>query len=291
MFHRKASIFPSAFIAGTLALAGPAAAQQDAQGELPALGVAHPWQLWHQNPVTPVMDRLDAFHYLLLIIMIAICVLVLALLLYVGFRFHHRRHPTPSRTSHNTVIEVIWTVVPVIILVIIAVPSFRILYYMEKAEAPEMTIKAIGHQWYWEYQYPDQGDFTFSSYMIPDEEIKPGQHRLLEVDNRIVVPVNTTVRVLTTSADVIHAWAVPAFGIKKDAIPGRMNETWFRAEAEGVFYGQCSEICGTGHGYMPLAVEVVSRERFDQWVEQAKQEFAKADGTPPTQVAANPDAR
>jgi cytochrome c oxidase subunit 2 len=154
-----------------------------------------------------------------------------------------------------------------------------------------MTIKAIGHQWYWEYQYPDQGDFTFSSYMIPDEEIKPGQHRLLEVDNRIVVPVNTTVRVLTTSADVIHAWAVPAFGIKKDAIPGRMNETWFRAEAEGVFYGQCSEICGTGHGYMPLAVEVVSRERFDQWVEQAKQEFAKADGTPPTQVAANPDAR
>jgi cytochrome c oxidase subunit 2 len=169
---------------------------------------------------------------------------------------------------------VLWTVVPVIILVIIAVPSFKVLYYMDKTQDAEMTLKVTGRQWYWDYSYPDQGDIGFSSYMIPDEEIKPGQKRLLEVDNRIVLPIDTNIRILVTAGDVIHSWAMPALGIKKDAIPGRINETWARIDKEGVYYGQCSEICGTNHGFMPIAIEAVSKERFQQWVEEAKVKFA-----------------
>ncbi|WP_084536461.1 cytochrome c oxidase subunit II [Azospirillum halopraeferens] len=247
------------------------------------------WQLWHPPAVTPVMEQMDAFHQLLLWIMVAVCLLVVALLAYVTIRFRASANPTPSRTSHNTLIEVIWTTVPVIILVIIAVPSFRVLYFADRAVEADMTIKATGRQWYWDYTYPDHGDFTFSSIMIPEDEIQPGQKRLLEVDNRVVVPVNSTVRLLTTGGDVIHSWTIPAFGIKKDSIPGRINETWFRAEVEGVYYGQCSEICGTGHAYMPIAVEVVSPERFEAWVEQARQEFAASAPAPEagaTRVAA-----
>jgi cytochrome c oxidase subunit II len=162
----------------------------------------------------------------------------------------------------------------VIILVIIAVPSFKVLYYMDKTQDAEMTLKVTGRQWYWDYSYPDQGDIGFSSYMIPDEEIKPGQKRLLEVDNRIVLPIDTNIRILVTAGDVIHSWAMPALGIKKDAIPGRINETWARIDKEGVYYGQCSEICGTNHGFMPIAIEAVSKERFQQWVEEAKVKFA-----------------
>ncbi|MGQ9371630.1 cytochrome c oxidase subunit II [Azospirillum sp. A39] len=246
------------------------------------------WELWHPPAVTPVMEMMEGFHSLLLWIMVAICALVVGLLAYVAIRFRASANPTPSRTSHNTVVEVAWTVLPVILLVVIAVPSFRLLYYSDRAADADMTIKAVGRQWYWEYSYPDQGDFTFTSIMIPEEDLQPGQKRLLEVDNRVVVPVNTTVRLLTTGGDVIHAWTIPAFGIKKDAVPGRINETWFRAEVEGVFYGQCSEICGNGHGYMPIAVEVVSREAFDAWVARARESFAAA--PPPTpaprQVAA-----
>jgi len=231
--------------------------------------VPEPWQLGLQEAVTPVKAQVVSFHDLLLIIITAITLFVLALLVFVAVRFRASANPTPSRTSHNTLIEVVWTVVPVIILVIIAIPSFRLLYFMEKAEDPQMTVKAIGHQWYWEYEYPDHEGVVFSSYMIPDEDIRPGMHRLLEVDNRVVVPVDTTVRLLTTAGDVLHAFAVPAFGVKKDAIPGRINETWFRAEREGVYYGQCSEICGTGHGFMPIAVEVVSREAYDAWIARA----------------------
>jgi cytochrome c oxidase subunit 2 len=248
----------AALVIAVAASAGPALA-----------AVPEPWQLGLQEAVTPVKAQLDSFHDLLLIIITAITLFVLALLVFVVVRFRASANPTPSRTSHNTVIEVVWTVVPVIILVIIAIPSFRLLYFMEKAEDPQLTVKAIGHQWYWEYEYPDHAGVTFSSYMIPDEEIRPGMHRLLEVDNRVVVPVNTTVRLLTTAGDVLHAFAVPAFGVKKDAIPGRTNETWFRAEREGVYYGQCSEICGTGHGFMPIAVEVVSRQAYDAWLARA----------------------
>ncbi|HYH23682.1 MAG TPA: cytochrome c oxidase subunit II [Azospirillum sp.] len=247
-------------------------------------GVPHPWQVWHPEPATPVMEIMYDFHHLLLWIMVAVCILVMALLGIVIVRFNAKRNPVPSRTSHNTLIEVIWTVVPVIILVVIAVPSFRLLYYADRAVDAEMTVKVTGRQWYWDYEYPDHGGFTFSSIMIPEDALKPGQPRLLEVDNRVVLPVGTTIRLLVTGGDVIHSWAVPAFGSKDDAVPGRINETWIRIDAEGVYYGQCSEICGTSHAYMPIAVEAVSKERFAQWVEEAKTRFAARDAEP-TQLA------
>ena len=238
-----------------------------------------PWEMGLQPAASPVKHALDDFHNLLLVIIIGITLLVLALLVVVAMRFNAKRNPTPSSTSHNTLLEVAWTVVPVILLIVIAVPSFRVLYMMEVTPEAEMTIKATGRQWYWDYEYPDHGGFAFSSYMIQDADLKPGQKRLLEVDNRVVVPVNTTVRMQLTAGDVIHAWALPAFGVKKDAVPGRLNETWFKVEKEGVYYGQCSEICGTNHGFMPIAVEAVSKEKFDEWVAKAKLAYGTPDGS------------
>jgi cytochrome c oxidase subunit 2 len=234
-----------------------------------------------------VKEQLTDFHNLLLVIITAITLLVLALLVYVMVRFNAKANPNPTRTSHNTVLEVAWTVLPVVILVVIAVPSFKVLYFMEKTEAADMTLKVVGHQWYWEYQYPDHEDLTFSSYMVPDEDIQPGQHRLLETDNRIVLPVDSNIRIIITAGDVLHSWAMPALGVKKDAIPGRLNETWARIDREGVYYGQCSEICGTNHGYMPITIEAVSKERFAQWLVEAKEKFASnSDGkAPAVQVA------
>lgn len=237
----------------------------------------HAWQLGLQDPASPVKDQLDSFHNLLVVIITAITLFVLALLVYVCVRFSAKRNAAPSRTSHNTLLEVAWTVVPVIILIVIAVPSFRVLYFLEVVPEAEMTIKVTGRQWYWDYEYPDNGNIAFSSYMVPEEDLKPGQPRLLEVDNRVVLPVDTTVRILVTAGDVIHSWAMPAFGIKKDAVPGRTNETWVKIEREGVYYGQCSEICGINHGFMPIAVEAVSKEKFAQWVEKAKVAFAPAE--------------
>lgn len=256
-------------------------------------GAPQPWQLGLQPPASPVHEVLTDFHNLLLVIITLIVLLVLGLLVYVMWRFNAKRNPVPSKTSHNTLIEVIWTVVPVIILVIIAVPSFKALYFMDRVENADMTIKVIGRQWYWEYQYPDHGDFLFASYMVPDEEIQPGQQRLLEVDQRVIVPVDTNIRILVTAGDVIHAFAVPALGIKIDAIPGRLNETWTRITEPGVYYGQCSEICGTGHGFMPIALEAVPKEQFEAWVERAKVEFAQNTGAPSrpaVQLAATPSA-
>lgn len=238
-----------------------------------------PWEMGLQPAASPVKHALDDFHNLLLVIITGITLLVLALLVVVAMRFNAKRNPTPSSTSHNTLLEVAWTVVPVILLIVIAVPSFRVLYMMEVTPEAEMTIKATGRQWYWDYEYPDHGGFAFSSYMIQDADLKPGQKRLLEVDNRVVVPVNTTVRVQLTAGDVIHAWALPAFGVKKDAVPGRLNETWFKVDKEGVYYGQCSEICGTNHGFMPIAVEAVSKEKFDEWVAKAKLAYGTPDGS------------
>ncbi|MBP2315800.1 cytochrome c oxidase subunit II [Azospirillum soli] len=255
---------------------------------LPVLGEPHPWQIWHQTPASPVMQMMDWFHHLLVWIMVAICVLVLALIAIVVVRFNARKNPVPSRTSHNTLIEVVWTVVPVIILVVIAVPSFRLLYFGDHVREADMTLKITGRQWYWDYEYPDHGNFTFSSIMIPEDQIKPGQRRLLEVDNRVVLPVDTTVRLLVTAGDVIHSFGLPAFGLKEDGVPGRLHESWVKIEKEGVYYGQCSEICGTGHGYMPIAIEAVSKERFAQWVEQARKQFAGSDAVPPTEVATAP---
>jgi len=220
------------------------------------------------------MRELTDFHDILLVVITAITAFVVALLGYAMVRFSAARNPTPSKTTHNTVLEVVWTVVPIMILVFIAIPSFKLLYFTDRIENADMTIKAIGHQWYWSYEYPDHGGFTFDSLMIGDDELQEGQPRLLATDNNIVVPVNTTVRVLVTADDVIHAWAVPALGVKIDAVPGRLNETWIEVEREGIYYGQCSELCGTNHGFMPIAVEAVSREDFDAWVEKAKEEFA-----------------
>lgn len=242
------------------------------------VGVARPWQLGFQDPASPVMEQLYHMHDFLLILITAISVLVLIALIYICLRFNRKANPVPSKTSHNTKLEIIWTVVPIIILVAIAIPSLRLHYYMEQDINPELTIKVTGYQWYWGYEYPDQGGINFESRMKKDDELKPGELRLLTVDNRLVVPVDTNVRVLLTAADVIHAFAVPAFGIKKDAMPGRLNETWFKATKVGTFYGQCSELCGVGHGFMPIVVDVVSKENFATWV-KTKQKEAGIDST------------
>ncbi len=224
------------------------------------------WQMHLQDAASPIMEDLIEFHKLLLYIITGIVIFVFCLLSYACFRFHQKRNPNPSKRSHHILIEILWTVVPVLILVVIAIPSLHILIKAERRFDPDMTIKVVGHQWYWEYIYPDHNDFTFDSYMLKDDQLKPGQLRLLEVDNRVIVPVDTNVKILVTSYDVIHSWTVPALGVKKDAVPGRVNETWFRVTKPGVYYGQCSEICGIGHGFMPIAVEAVSKEQFNKWV-------------------------
>lgn len=231
-----------------------------------------PWQLNFQAPATPVMEKLYDTHTFLLWVISIICVFVLVVMVYICVRFRRKANPVPSKTTHNAKLEVIWTTIPILILVAIAIPSLRLHYFMAKAENPELTVKVVGYQWYWHYEYPDNGGFGFDSYMKKDAELKEGDVRMLTVDNRLVVPVDTTVRVLTTGADVIHAFAVPAFGIKRDAIPGRLNETWFKATKTGTFYGQCSELCGVGHGFMPIEVEVVSKEQFATWVAEKKKE-------------------
>lgn len=250
-------------------------------------GYAVPQQIDLMPAATEHMQNIHDFHNLLLVIITVISAFVLGLLVWVMVRYNARMNPKPAAWSHNTLIEVIWTIVPVIILGLIAVPSIRLLYQGDVVPANvDLTVKAIGSQWAWSYEYPDHGNFSFDSLMLKDADAaKANEPRLLAVDNRVVVPVGKTVRVIVTARDVIHAWTIPAFGVKIDAVPGRLNETWFRAEREGVFYGQCSELCGSGsensgHAYMPIAVEVVSQERFDQWVEEAKTKFAASDDAP-----------
>jgi cytochrome c oxidase subunit 2 len=235
-----------------------------------------PWQLGFQPAATPTMAQLESFHDLLLWITTLISIFVLALLAYVCFRFRASSNATPSKRTHHTVLEIAWTAVPVLILVVIAIPSFKLLYFMDRATEPEMTIKAIGHQGYWSYEYPDDGDFTFDAYMVAEEDLEPGQPRLLATDNAIVLPVDTDIQVLVTATDVLHSWAVPAFGVKMDGVPGRINETWLRIEEPGMYYGQCSELCGDLHGFMPIMVHAVSKEEFDAWTRQAQEEFARA---------------
>ena len=256
------------------ALIGSLCASASAQA---AEGLATPWQLTFQKAATPVMEQINDFHNLLLWLITAITIFVTALMVYVFIRFNARANPNPSKTTHNTLIEVAWTVIPIIILVVIAVPSFKLLYFGDRAVNADMTIKAIGYQWYWAYEYPDHGDFTFDAIMLEDDERGENDPRLLATDEAVVVPVNKSIRVLVTAEDVIHAWAVPAFGVKMDGIPGRINETWFKATKEGTYYGQCSELCGVRHGFMPITVKVVSQEEFDAWVEEAKEEFARVD--------------
>lgn len=238
--------------------------------------IAHPWQLNFQAPLSQVMERLVSMHNFLLVIITLICVLVLVLLAYICLRFNKKSNPVPSKTTHNVKLEVIWTVIPILILVAIAIPSLRLHYFMEDDVEAEMTIKVVGYQWYWHYDYPDHGGFGFDSYMKKKEDLLPGEHRLLAVDNHLVVPVDTKVRLHITAGDVIHAWALPALGVKRDAVPGRLNTSWFKATQTGTFYGQCSELCGVGHGFMPIRVDVVSREEFDAWI-LAKQQEAGID--------------
>jgi len=233
------------------------------------LGQPAPWEYKLQEAASPVMENITWFHNFLTVLITVITVFVLALLVMVVVKFNAKANPVPSRTTHNTLIEVAWTLVPVLILVGIAVPSFRLLFLELDVPKADLTIKATGKQWYWSYAYPDNGKFEFDSLMAQDK-----QPRLLGVDNEMVVPVNKIIRVQTVGADVIHSFAVPAFGIKIDAIPGRLNETWFKATKTGMFYGQCSELCGKDHAFMPIAVKVVSDQEFAAWVEDAKKKFA-----------------
>lgn len=243
----------------------------------PVIAEPKPWEINLQPPFSPVMEQLHHFHNLLLVIITAVVIVVLGLLGYVIFRFNARRNPVPSKTSHNTLLEVVWTAVPIMILVVIAIPSLRLLYFSAKAQDPEMTLKVTGHQWYWSYAYPDHGDLTFDSIPVADDQLQPGQPRLLAVDNPVVLPVDTTVQVLVTADDVIHNWAVPSLGLKKDATPGRVNETWVRITQPGTYYGMCSELCGVNHYFMPIQIEALSKEDFAAWTEKAKEQFASKD--------------
>ncbi|WP_366556597.1 cytochrome c oxidase subunit II [Aquibaculum sediminis] len=258
------------------------------------IGEPRNWGLGFQPSVTPIKDQMHDFHNLLLIIITAITLFVLALLVFVILRFREDANKTPSKTTHNTLIEIVWTTVPVLILVIIAVPSFRLLYASDRVPESAITIKATGMQWYWNYEYdhPDQGTFQFDSFMLTDEEAaEAGLPRLLGVDQEIVVPTDTNIRVVVTAGDVLHSFAVPSFGVKVDAVPGRLNEIWFNVNTPGLYFGQCSELCGTGHAYMPIQVRAVPRDEYDAWLDEMAEQYAEAPATAPARATQLADAR
>jgi cytochrome c oxidase subunit 2 len=275
----------------TVMAAIAAALFASAGAALAGLGQPTPWEMDLQQSASPIMDDITSFHNFLLWVIAAISAFVLVLLLIIIVRFNARANPTPSRTTHNTPLEVMWTIVPVIILALIAVPSFRLLFVQLDVPTPDLTIKATGKQWYWSYAYPDNGNFEFDSLMVAEKDLQPGQPRLLTADNDMVVPANKVVHVLVTGADVIHSFAVPSFGIRIDAVPGRINDTWFKATTEGMFYGQCSELCGKDHSFMPISVKVVSQDDFNTWAAAAKQKYAGADAAPKNAMAAAGAAR
>jgi len=235
------------------------------------------WQFGFQEAASEGMEEIVWFHdYMLLPIITAITVFVLFLILYTCIRFRASKNLVASTTSHNTLVEVLWTLIPCLILIVMAVPSFKILYKQDTIPKADVTIKAVGYQWYWGYEYPDE-NIIFESYMVDEKNLKKNQPRLLTVDNEIYVPVNKVVKVMITANDVLHAWALPSFGVKRDAIPGRINETWFKAEKTGTYYGQCSELCGIKHAFMPITVNVVTEDEYNLWLDEAKQKFAKED--------------
>jgi len=249
-----------------------------------------PWQLGFQEAHSPIMEQMTAFHNFLLWIIFAISIFVLVLLLYVIVRFREKKNPNPSQVTHNTTIEVLWTVVPVVILFVIGFYSLPLLYATDDTADADITVKVIGRQWYWSYEYPDNGDFTFDAFMVPEDELKPGQPRLLATYEDLVLPVGKKVRVLVTSSDVLHAFAMPSLGSKVDAVPGRTNETWFQINEPGMYYGQCSELCGAGHAFMPLAIRAVSEAEFNAWVTKAQARFNPSEddlSTRPIQVVRN----
>jgi cytochrome c oxidase subunit II len=272
IFHRALTVSAAlvAFAVSSPALAG--------------MGQPSPWQMGFQESATPIMEQITNFHTYVTIIITLIALFVLGLMIYVMVRFNEKRNPEPSRTSHNTPLEVAWTVIPIFILVAIAIPSFRLLFAQYDFPKADVTITATGSQWYWSYEYPDEG-IRFDSIMVPEANLKEGQPRLLTVDREVVVPVGANVVVGLKANDVIHNWAVPSFGVKLDAVPGRLQQTWFRAETEGWFYGQCSELCGRNHAFMPIAVRVVSQDEYDAWV--AKNKTAEIDAE--SKVASSQD--
>ncbi len=240
------------------------------------VGAPRPWEMGMQRSFGPIKDRIIELHDLVLVIITLITLFVGGLLIWVMIRYNSRRNPIPSQTSHNTVIEILWTVIPVLILVVIAIPSFRLIYYQDRTPDPDMTIKVTGHQWYWEFTYPDQGNIDIESRYIHDEDLKPGQLRLLDVDNQVVIPVGKKIRILTNSSDVIHSFFIPALGVQRYAIPGRTIETWMEADQVGTFYGECNQICGQDHSRMPISVKAVSEADFKTWVEEAKKSASAA---------------
>lgn len=247
------------------------------------IGVPHDWQINLPPPYTPIMEKVDSLHDLLLVIITLISIFVLVLLVYAMWRFHASRNPVATTVTHNTALEIAWTIIPILILVVIAIPSFRLLYYSDKATDAAFTIKVTGHQWYWSYAYPDQGDFKVESRILSEAErakLKPNQPRLMAVDEEMVIPANTVVRIIgTAEGGSMHGWTVPGFGIKKTVIPGRLNEGWISVKEEGIYFGQCSQICGMNHSYMPIAVRVVSKADFDKWVADKKKAAGLAPAT------------
>lgn len=262
---RRLGLAVAAAVPGVLAMSGAAMAQ-----------APRPWQMGMQNPSSPVAQDIQSLHTLVLWIITIITIFVAGLLVWVMYRYNAKRNPVPSRNSHNTLLEVAWTVVPVLILVVIAIPSFRLVYFEDRTKEADMTIKVTGHQWYWEYTYPDHGNIDFNSYYVKDEDLKPDQLRLLDVDNPLVIPAGKNIRILTNSADVIHSFFIPSFGVQRYAIPGRTIETWVRADKPGQYYGECNQICGANHSYMPISIRVVTPEDFATWVQDAKTKFADA---------------
>ncbi len=255
---------------------GAAASALMALSVLPAVAVPTNYQIGFQAAASPVMEQIESFHHLLLVIITLVCIFVLALLVWIVVRYRAGANPVPSKVHHNTLLEVAWTLIPVIILVFIAVPSFRLLYFEAAIPKPDVTIKAIGKQWFWTYEYPGaQAGFTYDSLGLSDADAaKQGKPRLLGVDNPVYVPVNKVIEVQTAGADVIHSWAMPQMGVKMDAVPGRINQTWFKPTQTGIYYGQCSELCGARHAYMPIELHVVSQADYDSWLAASKKKFA-----------------
>lgn len=238
--------------------------------------VPQPWEIGMQPAHSPVKAGMHELNVLVSGLMVVVVIFVAALLAYVLFRYNAKRNPVPSKVSHHTWLEVAWTVVPVLILVVIAIPSFRLVYFEDRTRDADLTVKVTGHQWYWEYGYPDQNNLHFDSYVVPEDQLKPGQMRLLSVDNQLVVPAGKNIRILTTSADVIHSFFIPSLGVQRYAIPGRTIETWVRVDQPGDYYGECNQICGTNHSAMPISVHAVSAQDFQAWLQQAKTKFSDA---------------
>ncbi|MBI3446592.1 MAG: cytochrome c oxidase subunit II [Magnetospirillum sp.] len=243
-------------------------------------GEPQPWAIGYQHAASPTMERITSLATFINGVIVCITLLVSGLLAYACWRFSAKRNPKPATWSHNTPLEIVWTAVPAVILLLIAIPSFRLLYFMDRVQDADLTLKIVGHQWYWTYEYQDH-DFKFDSNLVTEDSLKAGQPRLLTADNVLVVPAGVPIRLQMTADDVIHSWAVPAFGIKTDAVPGRLNETWVQVNESGTYYGQCSQLCGVNHGFMPIHVKAVPKEEFAAWVAEAKKTYAHLDGTRP----------